>query len=66
MSVRLFSEWVSEFIGMRISEPEIKGCILEVFNLDEKYAIPLGLDDRPVAGPYPIFKITRDKTVKIN
>jgi hypothetical protein len=51
---------------MRISEPEIKGCILEVFNLDEKYAIPLGLDDRPVAGPYPIFKITRDKTVKIN
>jgi hypothetical protein len=39
---------------------------MEVFQLDEQYAIPLGLDTRPIAGPYPIFLITTEKTTKLN
>jgi len=44
--------------GLAVPEQEVVSWILEILNADEKWAIPLGFDDRPIGGPYLIVKIT--------
>ena len=44
--------------GLPLSDARIRDWLLEILNLDENQAIRLGLDARPIKGPYRIIKET--------
>lgn len=44
--------------GSAVSDDEMRDWMLDVFDADEKLAIPLGFDTRQIGGPYRILKIT--------
>jgi hypothetical protein len=46
------------YSGTVVPEQEMVDWILGILDSDQKWAIPLGFDNRPIAGPYPVIKIT--------
>ncbi|HTA30177.1 MAG TPA: hypothetical protein VK731_06815 [Candidatus Cybelea sp.] len=51
--------------GASVSQEEVRDWMLGIFDLDEMMAIPLRLDDRPISGPYRIFKIGAEKIIAV-
>jgi hypothetical protein len=45
-------------LGVPVTDEEIRDWMLGIFDLDQKQAIALGLDNRPISGPYRIVKVT--------
>ena len=60
------STFLRIYVGEPVSIEKMKNFILEIFQLNEQLAIRLGFDTRPIAPPFPLFRITSDGTTKIN
>jgi len=53
------------YSGNPVSQERVIDCVLEMFRLNNKYAVAMGYETEPCDEPYSVYRITRDQFVQV-